>query len=81
MSMVPFPYEGKDGQKITFYRRDDMSGDVRIVKPNNDLRTHKELTIPSEAILELVADFVMRSKISALEGADTKELLGIEGPT
>lgn len=68
--MHTYTYKDKEGKEIYFHYNGDFSGDIII---NSD---NKELEIPAEAILELVAYcYVLGKKIERLENMNDKELL------
>jgi len=68
--MHTYTYKDEKGKETYFHYNGDFSGNVII---NSD---NKELEIPAEAILELVAYcYVLGRKIENLENMDHEEIL------
>lgn len=67
-------FESSDG--ATFNYNSDMSGKVFIT---TKAPACEEFSIEGECLLEFVAEFIRRQKISKLEDQSWEETLGISG--
>ena len=61
------------GEQTRIHYNSDLSGDCDII----NIDTGQSTTVPCEDILEFVAEYVRRQKISKLEQMETKDVLGI----
>ncbi|MEK7562033.1 MAG: hypothetical protein AAB541_04190 [Patescibacteria group bacterium] len=65
------------GGQITFFHNSDLSGDVTIVSKSAEGIVNGELDVPGEAIVEFVAEYVKKQRISQIEDAEPTEVFGI----
>lgn len=60
---------------VRFHHNSDLSGYVEITVPTDG--GHDKVSIPAEAILEFVAQYVLAKRIAKAEAASWQEILGV----
>lgn len=63
---------GDDDTRTAFAFNSDLSGNVRITAANG-----RAIEIPGEHLLQFIANYVRSERISALEQADDRTVLGL----
>lgn len=62
-----------DGKSCRIHFNSDMSGDIHIVEKDSD----EEIKVEGQDILDFVANYVRRERISKLEQMETKDILEV----
>lgn len=62
-----------EGKSCRIHFNSDMSGKVHI----GNKETNEEIQVEGQDILDFVANYVRSEKISVLEQAETKDILGL----
>lgn len=62
-----------EGNSCRIHFNSDMSGDIHIC----DKGSNREITVDGQDILDFVANYVRRERISKLEQMETKDILEV----
>lgn len=63
--------------QVRIHYNSDLSGNVKISTVDHVVGAQVYVEIPGQVLVEFVAEYVRRAKISALESASDEELLGL----
>lgn len=70
---MSWSFEAEGGTRFMY--NGDMSGDVSIYRNENDVI---DFSVPGKDLIEFIADYVRREKITELENATIAQVLGLE---
>jgi hypothetical protein len=69
---MSWSFTAEGGTRFMF--NGDMSGDVTIYRNENDVL---DFMVPGKDLIEFIADYVRREKITELENATIAQILGL----